>query len=481
MVTISDKNAKSDALTAENMAEIAEDKTSRRDYVAEFRAAQAEKFVDVLKKDGLSWVQHWQGLAPMSGATGRTYEGINQFSLRLSGHEDPRWYTFNQIADSKGNVHPDEKWTLKKGSRSEKVEYWFPFDKVNKKAISWAEFAKLRQQDDFVSTDYGLRAKHFSVFNAEDIEGIGPYIAPDKPVPHPDRAVADLAKGMGVPVSYDGADQAYYVPKTDSVHLPDPKLFDSPDALAMTTLHELSHASGHPSRMNRPLAPFDSLEGYAKEELVAEIASVFMAPRAQVTVSPVLFENSEAYVQSWVDEIEKKPEALVEAIRQASAAAAFMDAKLQLVEDRNLARDKSIDRLVDQDIPNNPALQHDTAEAVMSFLNAYDAHRMEIVDRDSLIGICGANMKDADGERFTPGEDLYAAMSTVTGIGDAIARIALSAVEHTQAFRVACLEQKASIEDGTLQVNDELRDQIAESISPDQELELVRGGGDDRV
>lgn len=466
MTAFRDKNTANDA--------------AKRDYVAEFRKQQADKFVHVLEEKGLNWVQNWKGLAPMSGVTKRDYRGMNELSLRLTDHEDPRWFTFNQITDRDGTVHPGEHWQLRKGAHGEKIEYWFPFDEVNKRPITWAELDALSKEPDFDRNNYGVRAKHFTVFNAEDIDGIAPYIAPDKPVPHPDRAVADLASGMGVSVAYDGGDEAYYSPKTDSVHMPERKLFDSPDALAMTTLHELSHATGHSSRLDRPNQNAFGSPEYAFEELIAEMASVFMAPRVQVEVSPVLYENAEAYVQGWIQAIKEKPEALADAVKQASDASAYMDAKLQAVRDRQEDRDRLAES-ISLEASKDLALHQEVQTAINAMFSAYDRCHAEVFDRESLVESCGEQMA-ASG--FQPGDELNGRipddyMIVSSELGALIADIAILSVVATQAYRDACMEQKVSMDDGTLVINDELKNEINAELTPNRGIELERANDAD--
>lgn len=449
--------------------------SGQRDYVAEFRKQQAEKFISVLQSDGLNWVRHWKGLSPQSGVSGRDYSGMNEFSLRLSKHKDPRWYTFNQITDRDNKVHPGQKWTLRKGSHGEKIEYWFPFDTEDKRPLTWAELDALSKQDDFDRTRYSVRAKHFTVFNAEDIDGVPPYVAPEKPVPHPDRTASDLAAGMGVPVAYDGGDKAYYVPKTDSVHLPDRALFDSPDALAMTTIHELSHATGHESRLNRPNQNAFGTPAYAFEELIAEMAAAFMAPRVQVEVSPVLFENSEAYVQSWIQAIEDKPEALSDAVKAASDAAAYMDAKLQAVREYQQNRDHLAESIV-AEAERDADLHQDVQAAINAVLPAYVVHSDDVFDRESLVHVCGADLSE---HGFTPGDEIRTRIPfdnalTAEEMGELIADIAILAVTATQAYRDACMEQKASMDDGTLKVTEDLENEINAERSPNRGIERQR-------
>ncbi|MDW3307854.1 zincin-like metallopeptidase domain-containing protein, partial [Escherichia coli] len=72
-----------------------------------------------------------------------------------------------------------------------------------------------------------------------------------------------------------GGNRAFYVPTEDYVQVPPPQAYFEPINWHRTALHELAHASGHPSRLNRDLSGSFGTRKYAFEELVAEIASAF--------------------------------------------------------------------------------------------------------------------------------------------------------------------------------------------------------------
>ncbi len=90
----------------------------------------------------------------------------------------------------------------------------------------------------------------------------------------------------------------------------------------------------HPSRLNRPQGGFFGSEEYAYEELVAEMCSCFMGVNLTAEATPEHIENHKAYVQSWIREIRDKPESLIRAIKDAQAAASYMDMKAGLISEK---------------------------------------------------------------------------------------------------------------------------------------------------
>ena len=126
----------------------------------EYRRQMAEAFASVLDEKGLSWKKEWFALGnvPQNAVTKAAYKGCNAFLLRIialaKGYTDPRWVTMVQIMDRQGKYHPNEKWHLKAGSKASHVEYWYPFDVKNKKALTWEAFrnelSQGRKEDDFI-------------------------------------------------------------------------------------------------------------------------------------------------------------------------------------------------------------------------------------------------------------------------------------------------------------------------------------------
>ena len=126
--------------------------------------------------------------------------------------------------------------------------------------------------------------RYYTVFNAEQADGLRrekqPEAAPSWQV---HRDAEALIKGSGVKVRHVGGDRAYYQLSSDVVVMPEKGQFSSPDLYYQTTLHELGHASGHLSRLDRESlrtglkAGFGS-EEYAREELRAEISAGTATP-----------------------------------------------------------------------------------------------------------------------------------------------------------------------------------------------------------
>ena len=313
----------------------------------EYRQEMAEAFAHVLEEKGLEWRKEWTGTggsAPHNGITKACYRGSNAFWLSLvammKGYSDPRWVTMVQIMDKDSKYHPKEKWHLKAGSKATYVEYWYPFDLKDKKALTWEQY-KQEIQNGRREDEFKLSTRYTAVFNACNVEGM-PEITqePENTDIQMDEMVQKLSEGMGVQILLDGGDQAYYSPHQDQIHLPTPGSFENEYAFNATALHELSHSTGHPSRLNRPMTGLFGTSQYAYEELVAEMCSCFMGFDLHAEASASHIDNHKAYVQSWIQAIREKPETLIKAIKDAQAAASYMDWKAGLITDKEYEKAK---------------------------------------------------------------------------------------------------------------------------------------------
>lgn len=303
----------------------------------EFRAQLAEEFTHVLEEKGLEWRKEWQGVgggAPYNAITKYNYKGCNALWLSLvsmsKGYTDPRWMTMRQIADEGNKYHPGEKWHLKKGSKATYVEYWYPYDSIEKKALTWDQY-KAELNNGRNEKEFSYVTRYIPVFNATNVEGIRELTIQKNESVLQDELIDKLSEEMEVEIFNDGGDRAYYSPVQDRIHLPTKESFENEYAYNSTVLHELSHSTGHPERLNRPQGAFFGTEQYAYEELVAEMCSCFMAPDLQVQPTKEHLDNHKAYVQSWIEAIKEKPETLVRAIKDAQLAANFMDYKAGII------------------------------------------------------------------------------------------------------------------------------------------------------
>lgn len=287
------------------------------------REQMARQFLDALNQGQLPWQACWQQDRPVNAVTGKQYRGVNALYLSYYadelGYTDPRWCTYNQ-AQEKG-------WQVRKGAKAARVEYWAYYDTKQKKLLSWQETRELLKADPEYEKHLQLRSRVYSVFNAEQIDGI----------PEPERNQTDiggirrqrdtLIRNMGIGYREQGH-EAFYTPTNDTVTLPPEASFDDTYGYMATLLHECGHASGAESRMNRDLSGGFGSESYAREELRAEIASAFTAQALGLQLTDAQLrqqmERHMAYVQSWSAALKDAPEELFRAIKAAEEISDYL-------------------------------------------------------------------------------------------------------------------------------------------------------------
>lgn len=269
-----------------------------------------------LEAGRLPWVQPWGTAAakaplamPRNAATERCYSGVNVLILwgAVVQHGFPcqSWLTFRQALSLAGHV--------RRGEHGITVVYADRFvpDDEKRRARETGEDA---QAIPFL--------KRFTVFNLAQCEGLPEDLAVAAPPPEPgliEPKVEALIKASGIDFRI-GGDRAFYVPALDYVMVPPPQAFFEPINWHRTALHECSHASGAPHRLNRDLSGSFGSRKYAFEELVAEISAAFCC--AALGIVPTV--RHADYIGSWAEVLREDNRAIVRAASQASKAADFL-------------------------------------------------------------------------------------------------------------------------------------------------------------
>ncbi|MCK1745258.1 DUF1738 domain-containing protein [Bradyrhizobium sp. 139] len=286
-----------------------EDRTNLYDDVT-------NKIIAELEAGRVPWVQPWGTAAaktplalPKSAATGRQYSGINILILWGAATEraytGQNWLTFRQALALGGHVRKCERGTT--------VVYADRFVPADEKRRAH-ETGEEAQAVPFL--------RRFTVFNSDQCDGLPPEIVTTAPPPPPgliEPQVEYLIKATGIDFRI-GGNRAFYVPTEDYVQVPPPQAYFDPINWHRTALHELGHASGHPSRLNRDLSGSFGTRKYAFEELVAEISSAFGC--ASLGIVPTV--RHADYIGSWLDVLREDNRAIIRAASQASKVADYL-------------------------------------------------------------------------------------------------------------------------------------------------------------
>jgi antirestriction protein ArdC len=301
----------------------------------DFRQEVTDNIVALLEKGVAPWQKPWNAQSqlamPVNPTTDRAYRGGNAIHLLAVGlqrnYEDPRWMTYKQASE--------HGWQIRRGEKGTQIEFWDVKTQSDASKPSGQSAEKLKDSEQSPG-DSGQRLVHrvYTVFNARQIEGL-PALNPVTREPFEVAEAGErILKNSGAKMLHDQADRAFYDRRRDAIHLPPKEAFKDAPGYYGTALHELSHWTGHPNRLDRWTLNDNYRFGdtkYAKEELRAELASVFIAAEKGIPHDP---ENHAAYVGSWIQALKQDKNEIFRAAHDASKAA---DLLLSLERDVSIA------------------------------------------------------------------------------------------------------------------------------------------------
>ena len=218
------------------------------------------QIIERLEAGTKPWVKPWRGL-PVSRplrSCGTPYRGMNVFWLwmvaDMNGYASPYWMTYVQANKLGGQVRKGEKSII---------------------AIFYKSYSKKVEADEAGEASEESRRvlRAYAVFNADQIEGLPERYHPsqDLVLVEPEGRKADLDaffSQLPAALRHSGS-AAYYEPVADRITMPPTELFTGFDHYYATLAHELSHWTGHSSRLDRNLKNRFGSAAYAAEELIA--------------------------------------------------------------------------------------------------------------------------------------------------------------------------------------------------------------------
>ena len=279
--------------------------------------------IEGLKTEGLEWFKPWTSngeiVMPRSYTSQSEYKGLNMMLLsshmRHNNIENPNFITYKQAHELGG--------TIKKGSTSVPVIWWVVSYCYEGKWYNDAKKLPVATSHKDVYENWTPR--YYRVFSITDTEGIKD-MKWVKPKPTNRKKFNPIKKAEAIydkypkrPALMIGGTRAFYSPTTDAVSMPNGIDFKTSDDYYKTLFHELVHSTGHESRLNRLERTRFGTEKYSKEELVAEMGSMFLV--AMTGISPQDSSlNSQAYINGWVKKLTNEQEMVIQASSQAQRA-----------------------------------------------------------------------------------------------------------------------------------------------------------------
>ena len=288
------------------------------------REQLVKMYLDALKENKIPWRERWYSDLNKNGVTNTEYRGVNQLILSYVAYKekykDNRWLTYKQIKENNYKI------TNAKG-KGVPIEFWSVFDIKNKIRLDFPTYEKIIEKTPERKKDFKVFCNTTYVFNASLIEGIKPNEKNNRNTIPTNIYFKRLISKLHIEYIEEG-NKAYYIPSKDTIVLPPSSKFFDKYSYYATQLHELSHATGHSSRLNRNLNN-QNKKDYAREELIAEISSSFLMQKLNVKVHEDDYNNHKSYIQSWILLLEDKPNELFKAVGEANKIYDYLDSKVK--------------------------------------------------------------------------------------------------------------------------------------------------------
>lgn len=262
-----------------------------------------DRIVTAIESGTMPWIKPWasEDCAQKNAITGRAYSGVNSLLLGISGFASPSWLTYKQAQAVGANV--------RKGEKGTRIVFFKAFKLEDKNSDESAQ--KIIPI---------LRC--FTVFNTAQVDGLPEkYIAPivKREVDYTatnEQAEAALSMAR---VEHGGA-TACFIPSMDKICLPHKADFRTTPEYYAIAMHELTHWTGHESRLKREFGKRFGDKAYAFEELVAELGAAFLCSRFGIDGEL----QHDAYISSWLDVLKSDKRAIFTASSAAKKAAEFV-------------------------------------------------------------------------------------------------------------------------------------------------------------
>lgn len=242
-----------------------------------------DRFIELLDGGIVPWCSPWSnGGQPTSLISKRPFRGLNVLLLASLGYEQNLFLTSKQLESIGGSIKP--------GKKPHMIVFWGG-----------------EQQAESIVPKPG-KLQYYSVYNVSQCVGISEEMIESCVVQHPNgiQACEDIiTKGLNLPAIRHKEPDAFYDPLEDGINMPKLKSFPHPESYYSMLFHQLTHSTGHHTRLNRMGLVQMSEYGctrYTLEELVAEIVTNYLENLAGI---PSAFVPDEEYINSWIRQLKK--------------------------------------------------------------------------------------------------------------------------------------------------------------------------------
>ena len=266
-----------------------------------------DRIIEQLEKGYIPWQKPWTGVhdGAYNRISNKPYSLLNQMLLSKTGE----YASFKQWTELGGHI--------RKGEKAEIVTFWKiqPIEEENE------DGEKVIKQIPLL--------RYYNVFHISQVEGVEPKsidLNELQPIEEAERIKTEYMQREHIKILEKVTDKAFYSPSLDYIQIPCKEQYQNIEEFYSTLFHEMTHSTGHKVRLDREDVKdcmYFGSENYSKEELCAELGSAFLINKLGIASSKS-FNNSTAYIQSWLRVLKNDKKFIISASSRAEKAVKYI-------------------------------------------------------------------------------------------------------------------------------------------------------------
>ena len=266
-----------------------------------------DRIIEQLEKGYIPWQKPWTGVhdGAYNRISNKPYSLLNQMLLSKTGE----YASFKQWTELGGHI--------RKGEKAEIGTFW----KIQQIEEENEDGEKIIKQLPLL--------RYYNVFHISQVEGVEPKsidLNELQPIEEAERIKTEYMQREHIKILEKVTDKAFYSPSLDYIQVPCKEQYQNIEEFYSTLFHEMTHSTGHKNRLDREDVKdcmYFGSENYSKEELCAELGSAFLINKLGIASSKS-FNNSTAYIQSWLRVLKNDKKFIISASSRAEKAVKYI-------------------------------------------------------------------------------------------------------------------------------------------------------------
>lgn len=266
-----------------------------------------DRIIEQLEKGYIPWQKSWAGVhdGAYNRISNKPYSLLNQMLLSKTGE----YASFKQWTELGGHIRKNEK--------AEIITFW----KIQQIEEENEDGEKIIKQLPLL--------RYYNVFHISQVEGVEPKsidLNELQPIEEAERIKTEYMQREHIKILEKVTNKAFYSPSLDYIQVPCKEQYQHIEEFYSTLFHEMTHSTGHKVRLDREDVKdcmYFGSENYSKEELCAELGSAFLINKLGIESSKS-FNNSTAYIQSWLRVLKNDKKFIISASSRAEKAVKYI-------------------------------------------------------------------------------------------------------------------------------------------------------------